>query len=794
MEKMAHDEKTLKSQILYLMQGEKEAVSFGTLLSLLDMSELERAWLHILLLDLCRDGYLKLPEGPCSSLDDVMFLPGERKITGDVFETVSGAAENESAAVQSDSGTSEEDAGKTEHDHACGDVLPPADSGTDIPAESEDTVPKAGEYALSLYRKLVTSLKEKPEWKTVRDLLAKGAWPAKQEICELLPELLVRMAAAGTVEIRTERDSIRGVKPVIRLAAEGEEKVPAESVLEILAAVPGEPAESVLEETSSDMQNGVPAEKPETPSPETGKRAPESEKEAKTDDLKAVTESAPSADSPASAKNKLPVASVVKPAPRYGIFDSWEVLDENTAVKHCDKSFFAYHGSGVPKGILWFFNAEKLGSCQGTGLKLIYQGREFQGMVKRDLLGSGRTRIFWNSMLGEILQDFSDDDDAEAIFRRAGENTYEITIKCSKDSQDNSDQQTLPPEILLTAAPAGNTSPEKQAQGSQRTISGMTQLSENKAEEAPPAAVAEKAADAAVTEAAPAGHDGSVDSDSKLNNDRKDRLIPYGYERKYFDIKVNESEAVVVHAIFKMQESGMQPDEIAAGLSSQGIRTRLGSAFTEAEITEILNKRYLYEGRRSAYPRILLLNWKSMFNRISDRKGACSVRRTPENNRESAVSRIGRAKNLTADLLDSLVSDRNAEVQPGMKVPGIKQKETVLPAHAPEKMQEVMNTPLISRDQSDQRPDESVRTPATPEEVQEEIYRVLYENPGYHSVESLKILSTGLNQVPEYKIIFNANTLKTRGLIDEIITSPPDPVMYLYSAKIRASAGPDQDV
>ena len=137
MEKMAHDEKTLKSQILYLMQGEKEAVSFGTLLSLLDMSELERAWLHILLLDLCRDGYLKLPERPCSSLDDVMFLPGERKITGDVFETVSGAAENESAAVQSDSGTSEEDAGKTEHDHACGDVLPPADSGTDIPAESD---------------------------------------------------------------------------------------------------------------------------------------------------------------------------------------------------------------------------------------------------------------------------------------------------------------------------------------------------------------------------------------------------------------------------------------------------------------------------------------------------------------------------------------------------------------------------------------------------------------------------------------------------------------------------------
>jgi hypothetical protein len=45
---------------------------------------------------------------------------------------------------------------------------------------------------------------------------------------------------------------------------------------------------------------------------------------------------------------------------RLGQFDSWTIVDENTAIKKCDKSFYDYNGSGVPKGISWFFGAEDL--------------------------------------------------------------------------------------------------------------------------------------------------------------------------------------------------------------------------------------------------------------------------------------------------------------------------------------------------------------------------------------------------------------------------------------------------
>ena len=40
---------------------------------------------------------------------------------------------------------------------------------------------------------------------------------------------------------------------------------------------------------------------------------------------------------------------------RIGSFDSWTILDKNTSIKKCDKSFFDYKGSGVFKEIYWFF-------------------------------------------------------------------------------------------------------------------------------------------------------------------------------------------------------------------------------------------------------------------------------------------------------------------------------------------------------------------------------------------------------------------------------------------------------
>ncbi len=114
---------------------------------------------------------------------------------------------------------------------------------------------------------------------------------------------------------------------------------------------------------------------------------------------------------------------------RLGSFDSWTIVDDSTAIKKCDKSFFQYNGSGVPKEICWFFDAEKIDLGQVIPIKLIYQGAEFEGKLRSDSSDTGRVRIFWNSDLGNQLTKFQIVDKTEAIFEKRGNQVYHVSMK-----------------------------------------------------------------------------------------------------------------------------------------------------------------------------------------------------------------------------------------------------------------------------------------------------------------------------------------------------------------------------
>lgn len=111
-----------------------------------------------------------------------------------------------------------------------------------------------------------------------------------------------------------------------------------------------------------------------------------------------------------------------------GTFDSWEIIDENTAIKHCDKSFFAYHGSGVPKPICWFFNAENMELGETRNIKLIYNGTQYQASVKNETTDRRRVRIFWSVELGNVFEVYNSSD-AVATFRRIDDDKYEVSIR-----------------------------------------------------------------------------------------------------------------------------------------------------------------------------------------------------------------------------------------------------------------------------------------------------------------------------------------------------------------------------
>ena len=122
-----------------------------------------------------------------------------------------------------------------------------------------------------------------------------------------------------------------------------------------------------------------------------------------------------------------------------GKFDSWEIIDEATAVKTCDKSFFEYNGSGVPKEICWFFDAEDLSSGETKAIKVIYNGEEYAGKVSNDTTDRRRVRIFWSADLGRLFDTYKNAE-SKATFVKKQTGVYEITFKGGEEEMTIKEQ------------------------------------------------------------------------------------------------------------------------------------------------------------------------------------------------------------------------------------------------------------------------------------------------------------------------------------------------------------------
>ena len=122
-----------------------------------------------------------------------------------------------------------------------------------------------------------------------------------------------------------------------------------------------------------------------------------------------------------------------------GKFDSWEIIDETTAVKTCDKSFFEYNGSGVPKEICWFFDAEDLSSGETKAIKVIYNREEYAGKVANDTTDRRRVRVFWSADLGRLFDTYKNTE-SKATFVKKQTGVYEITLKGGEEEMTIKEQ------------------------------------------------------------------------------------------------------------------------------------------------------------------------------------------------------------------------------------------------------------------------------------------------------------------------------------------------------------------
>ncbi|MFQ8632396.1 MAG: HNH endonuclease [Intestinibacter bartlettii] len=114
-----------------------------------------------------------------------------------------------------------------------------------------------------------------------------------------------------------------------------------------------------------------------------------------------------------------------------GKFFSWEIIDDITAIKNCDKSFFEHNCSGVPKEIRWFFDSKDIKNGNKILLTLIYQDKKYEAHIEIQNFESPRTRMRWNGDLkkefDEVLKDYR--------VKSGKENGYP-SIKFTKISED----------------------------------------------------------------------------------------------------------------------------------------------------------------------------------------------------------------------------------------------------------------------------------------------------------------------------------------------------------------------
>ena len=114
-----------------------------------------------------------------------------------------------------------------------------------------------------------------------------------------------------------------------------------------------------------------------------------------------------------------------------GKFYSWEIVNDITAIKNCDKSFFQHRGSGVPIEIRWFFDSENMQNGEQRPLILIYKNNEYKAHIEMESSQLSRTRMFWKADLkkefDEVLKDYR--------LKSGKENGYPA-IKFTKISRD----------------------------------------------------------------------------------------------------------------------------------------------------------------------------------------------------------------------------------------------------------------------------------------------------------------------------------------------------------------------
>lgn len=112
-------------------------------------------------------------------------------------------------------------------------------------------------------------------------------------------------------------------------------------------------------------------------------------------------------------------------------FFSW-TIDEDIAVKEIDKSVIDHHGTGIPREIRGYWNAENMESGNKKPVTLVMNDITYSASLE---MRKQRTRLFWHSDFRDAadFKIYADEQIREflkpyILFRRIGDDQYSVEI------------------------------------------------------------------------------------------------------------------------------------------------------------------------------------------------------------------------------------------------------------------------------------------------------------------------------------------------------------------------------
>lgn len=110
----------------------------------------------------------------------------------------------------------------------------------------------------------------------------------------------------------------------------------------------------------------------------------------------------------------------------HGMYNSWYIESSIKAYKHCDKSFFCYNETGIPRKICSFWDAEYMTEGEKREIQIAYNNVNYKAHI---IHSNNRTRLRWQNDLAEQVSKYIDMDSNPVVsFIKDAKDQYTLDI------------------------------------------------------------------------------------------------------------------------------------------------------------------------------------------------------------------------------------------------------------------------------------------------------------------------------------------------------------------------------